>query len=609
MADDPQNNARLPIISFDDFLKVDIRLGTIVDVKVFEEAKKAAYQLWIDFGDPLGVKKSSAQVVAELRSRRTARPPRRRRRELRAEADRQVHERSALPRLPRPQRQRRAAEHRPPRAHRRADSTSAPAQAALPTTAAAHVRAQSPISSYRPPYAPRRPRSVHRRVARRRRRGFGRRRRDHCRAIGAGGFRRRVRRHEIGIGRRRRRRHAFRRHRRLRRIGFAAGATAEFGRCAGWLARSPGNRSGTLRTLRSCRCRSRLRSVRSSSVANACSRLLRAIVARIAGDECAQRAALPSIDVPTQRTSSARSGAGSRTNSRRRRRARRRRSDDRGDQHAAAAAALRLARRMRSRARGVGARRGAALRAARLAGAALLLCAAAVRCCARAAWRVAAAPAPCASRTTPGWKNPDGGFGAGGGIGATPALSGHHLAPVRATPRNRLRRASRSDSRLCRCETRRAPARSACRRARPCSCRARTSTSSISGRLRHRARRPQRHRDLGVLHRVAQLLAGGFSSITVSLAWRSFSASARAGSVSSAAWMITTVAIQFSPLFQPTSARNRGAPAKARAGACAQRGAHDAPDAAGVGKSTAQRQAIHPAAAPGSGACARRVLC
>ena len=75
--DDPQNNSRLPIITFDDFLKVDIRLGTIIDVKVFEEAKKAAYQLWIDFGDPLGVKKSSAQVVknydiGELLGRRVA---------------------------------------------------------------------------------------------------------------------------------------------------------------------------------------------------------------------------------------------------------------------------------------------------------------------------------------------------------------------------------------------------------------------------------------------------------------------------------------------------------------------------------------------------------
>ena len=77
MADDPQSNARLPIVSFDDFLKLDIRLGTIVDAKVFEEAKKAAYQLWIDFGDPLGVKKCSAQVtqnyaLGELIGRRVA---------------------------------------------------------------------------------------------------------------------------------------------------------------------------------------------------------------------------------------------------------------------------------------------------------------------------------------------------------------------------------------------------------------------------------------------------------------------------------------------------------------------------------------------------------
>jgi tRNA-binding protein len=77
MADDPQNNARQPLISFDDFLKVDIRLGTIIDVKVFEEAKKAAYQLMIDFGEPLGVKKSSAQVtqnydIGELLGRRVA---------------------------------------------------------------------------------------------------------------------------------------------------------------------------------------------------------------------------------------------------------------------------------------------------------------------------------------------------------------------------------------------------------------------------------------------------------------------------------------------------------------------------------------------------------
>lgn len=76
MADDKLNNARLPLISLEDFLKVDIRLGTIIDVKI-EEAKKAAYQLLIDFGDGIGVKKSSAEVahhydIGELLGRRVA---------------------------------------------------------------------------------------------------------------------------------------------------------------------------------------------------------------------------------------------------------------------------------------------------------------------------------------------------------------------------------------------------------------------------------------------------------------------------------------------------------------------------------------------------------
>jgi tRNA-binding protein len=51
-----------PTISFDDFLKVDIRIGTIIEVNDFPKARKPAYQLKIDFG-ALGIKKSSAQIT------------------------------------------------------------------------------------------------------------------------------------------------------------------------------------------------------------------------------------------------------------------------------------------------------------------------------------------------------------------------------------------------------------------------------------------------------------------------------------------------------------------------------------------------------------------
>jgi tRNA-binding protein len=50
-------------IAYADFERVDIRVGTIVEARPFEGARKAALQLWIDFGGDLGVKKSSAQLT------------------------------------------------------------------------------------------------------------------------------------------------------------------------------------------------------------------------------------------------------------------------------------------------------------------------------------------------------------------------------------------------------------------------------------------------------------------------------------------------------------------------------------------------------------------
>jgi tRNA-binding protein len=50
-------------ISFDDFMAVDVRVGTVVQAEPYPEARKPSIKIWVDFGGQIGVKKTSAQVT------------------------------------------------------------------------------------------------------------------------------------------------------------------------------------------------------------------------------------------------------------------------------------------------------------------------------------------------------------------------------------------------------------------------------------------------------------------------------------------------------------------------------------------------------------------
>lgn len=53
----------MKIISYKEFEQVELRSGTVVKAELFERAKKPAYKVWVDFGDTIGVKQTSAQVT------------------------------------------------------------------------------------------------------------------------------------------------------------------------------------------------------------------------------------------------------------------------------------------------------------------------------------------------------------------------------------------------------------------------------------------------------------------------------------------------------------------------------------------------------------------
>ena len=63
------NGKPLETLTFEEFQKVEIRVGTIVEVQEFPEARRPAFKLWVDFGHEFGVRKTSAQITKNYEKR------------------------------------------------------------------------------------------------------------------------------------------------------------------------------------------------------------------------------------------------------------------------------------------------------------------------------------------------------------------------------------------------------------------------------------------------------------------------------------------------------------------------------------------------------------